>query len=66
MKQIKLVSLHGKDCKSHYFRRDEDGKIVKGGAKVLKKGWGMYCEITVLPNGKKVSVTKHGPLPEGA
>jgi hypothetical protein len=29
--------------------------------KVTKAGWAMYVEITTLKNGKKVSVTRHGP-----
>ncbi len=39
-------------------------RVVKGESKVSQKGWVQYVEITTLPNGKKVSVTKHGPKPE--
>ena len=64
MKTTKLISTCGKDCNSHYYELTEDGKVVKGGTKFLKKGQAMYVEITTLANGKKTSVTRHGKLPE--
>jgi hypothetical protein len=38
-------------------------KEVTTYSKKTKAGWGMYVEITTLPNGKKASKTIHGPLP---
>lgn len=64
MKTTKVISICGKDCNSHYYRLTEDGKVVKGGTKFLKKGQAQYVEITTLASGKKVSVTRHGTLPE--
>jgi len=58
MKETKIISRHGKNCDSVY--RDKDGKVTS--KKVMKKGWAMYVEVETLANGKKVSVTKHGPL----
>jgi hypothetical protein len=58
----KVISVCNRDCDSHYYRRDEKGKILKGEPKVLRKGWAQYVEITTV-NGKKVSVTRHGPMP---
>jgi hypothetical protein len=59
MKEVKVISIHKKDCNSVY--RSVNGKVV--GKKVTKAGWAMYVEITTLKNGKKVSVTRHGPKP---
>ena len=64
MKTTKLISTCGKDCNSHYYRLTDDGRVVRGEEKYLEKGQAMYVEITTLASGKKVSVTKHGQLPE--
>jgi len=66
MKEIKVISVCETDCDSTIT------KMVKGSNghskqvvcyhKVTNKGAKMYVEITTLPNGKKVSVTKHGFL----
>ena len=60
MKTTKIISECKKDCNT------STTVTVKGKRKVIpkvtKKGWKMYVEITTLPNGKKTSVTRHGPL----
>jgi hypothetical protein len=62
---IKIISTCGKERNTFWpSKKDEDGKVVKGEKKVLKKGWVQYVEIDTLPNGKKTSVTRHGPKPE--
>jgi len=58
MKEIKIISRHNKDCDSVY--RDVTGKVIC--KKVMKRGWAMYVEVETLADGKKVSVTRHGPL----
>lgn len=64
----KVISTCGKNVDSFWnaIETDKNGnrKVVKGAKKVSKKGWVQYVEITTLPNGKKTSVTKHGPKPE--
>jgi len=60
---IKVISTCNKNVNSFWNKKDENGKVVKGENKVSRKGWVQYVEITTLPNGKKVSVTKHGPKP---
>lgn len=68
MKTIKQISVCDTDCDSVAYKvvTDERGNSQKKVAyhKVTRKGWSQYVEITTLPNGKKVSVTKHGPLPK--
>ena len=68
MKEIKLISVCETDCSSTSYKTvvDEKGRSNKVVAfdKNTKSGWGQYVEITTLPNGKKVSVTKHGPIPK--
>ena len=61
---IKIISTcnTNKDC-LWPSRKGTYGTIIKGGRKVLKKGWVQYVEINTLPNGKKTSVTRHGPKP---
>ncbi len=62
---IKIISTCNKNLNSFWpSKKGKDGKVVKGGAKKLQKGWVQYVEITTLPNGKKTSVTRHGPKPE--
>lgn len=62
---IKIISTCQKNVNTFWpSKKNEKGKTVKGEPKVLKKGWVQYVEITTLPNGKKTSVTKHGPKPE--
>ena len=61
---IKIISTCNKNVNSFWYAKDEEGKVVKGEKKFLKKGWVQYVEITTLPNGKKTSVTRHGPKPE--
>ena len=61
---IKIISECNKNVKSFWYAKDKDGKVVRGEDKILKKGWVQYVEITTLPNGKKTSVTRHGPKPE--
>ena len=60
----KIISTCKKNVNSFWHKKDENGKVVKGEKKILKKGWVQYVEITTLPNGKKTSVTRHGPKPE--
>ena len=65
----KVISTCGKNVNTFWpskVEKDKNGKkkVVKGESKVSQKGWVQYVEITTLPNGKKVSVTKHGPKPE--
>jgi len=68
MKNIKLISVCKTDCASTTYRTVVDAqgrkKQVVAYEKHTKTGWGMYVEITTLPNGKKTSVTKHGPIPK--
>jgi len=68
MKSINVISVCKTDCISENYKVVElpNGKSKKVVAykKVTKSGWGMYTEITTLPNGKKVSKTIHGPLPK--
>lgn len=68
MKIINTISVCKTDCDSETFKivKDEKGNSRKVLAyhKVTRKGWGMYVELTTLPNGKKVSVTKHGKIPK--
>lgn len=66
-KQMKKTTIVISECKRDRnafwpSKFDEKGKEIKGAPKVLKKGWKQYVEITELPNGKKTSVTRHGPL----
>ena len=62
---IKIISTCQKNVNSFWpSKKDENGKLVKGGKKVSQKGWVQYVEIDTLPNGKKTSVTRHGPKPE--
>ena len=61
---IKIISTCNKNVSSFWSKKNKDGKVVKGEKKILKKGWVQYVEITTLPNGKKTSVTRHGPKPE--
>ena len=61
---IKVISTCKKNVSAFWSAIDEDGKVVKGAKKVSKKGWAQYVEISTKPCGKKVSVTRHGPLPE--
>ena len=64
----KVISTCNKNVSSFWNKveTDKNGnkRVVKGESKVSQKGWVQYVEITTLPNGKKVSVTKHGPKPE--
>jgi hypothetical protein len=64
-----VISVHNRNYVGGAYSKwdvDELGnrKVVKGEKKVLKKGWVQYVEIITLPNGKKESVTRHGPRPE--
>lgn len=62
---IKIISECKKDRNTFWpSKLGEDGKLIKGEPKVLKKGWVQYVEITTLPSGKKTSVTRHGPKPQ--
>ena len=64
MKITKVISTCNKSVNSFWSKKNEDGKVVRGESKVSQKGWVQYVEITTLPNGKKTSVTRHGPKPK--
>ena len=60
---IKVISTCKKNVSANWSKLDGK-RVVKGESKVSRKGWAQYVEVTTLPSGKKVSVTRHGPLPE--
>lgn len=67
-RQIKVISVCKTDCNSKVYgvvtnNNGKQEKVVTYN-KVTKKGWGMYVEISTLPNGKKTSVTRHGEIPK--
>ena len=69
MKTAKIISVCKTDCdsKSYKMVQNSRGGLDKVLAyhKVTRNGFCMYVEIETLPSGKKVSTTKHGPLPKG-